>query len=98
MTATMNDFTLARLTLVDRINPALPITKTYDHNPDNPLDVDTIKQAVDAERDPMTRLRNAVRETRSDTDGIDRQTPPSALDLDDHVTRDIDPPDGQITP
>lgn len=89
------DFTLARLTLLDRINPKLPVTKIYDHDPDEPLDVETIKNTVDAERDPMTRLRETIRASRGETE-LDEPAP--STEHHDHIGRDIDPPDTQVTP
>lgn len=92
------DFTLAKLTVLDRIDPEQPVTKTYNHTPDKTLTVDAIKRDLDTERDPMTRLRNVMREIRSGDEGIQREAPTSSIEHDEHNKRSVDPPDNQITP
>lgn len=44
------EFDIARLTLLDRVEPDQQVTKAYDHAPDHALTVDEIQRDVDTER------------------------------------------------
>ena len=82
------DFDIARITILDRIDPDQPVTKAYDHNPAHDLTIDEIQRDVDVDR--------AAAEP---TTGTERSTGESLLDQIREIRRQVDglPATGTIT-
>lgn len=73
------DFDIARLTILDRIDPDQPVTKAYDHDPDHDLTVDEIQRDVDVDR-----------AATQPTTGPERSTGESLLDQVREIRRQAD--------
>lgn len=92
-------FDLARLTVLDRLDPDQPVTKTYDHTPDHALTVETIERDVAGDRRPTTDdLLKQARALNNQLRAGDLDDRAPTIDHDPTRQRPIDPPENHITP